>query len=324
MPGLYPLKFKPLYTRKIWGGDKFKTLFNRTDTPENYLGESWEISAIQGHISEICNGFLKGNNLQEAIEIYMDEIVGEKIYDKYGIEFPLLIKFIEAKEDLSVQVHPNDELAKERHSAFGKTEMWYVLQADDNTSLINGFKKNIDRNIFIEYFSKGQLLDLLNKETVKTGDSFFIPSGRIHALGAGALVAEIQQTSDITYRIYDYDRTGSDGNKRKLHVDMALDALNYSSINLEKQNDLGDNILADCEHFVTKKISLTSELKKDYNEIDSFVIYMCVSGSFDIEYGAQENTNMYLGETVLLPAALKDIKLIPKTEEAELLEIFVK
>jgi len=229
MSHLYPLKFKPIFKDKIWGGNKIKTLLNKDFSPLPNCGESWEISGVQDEISVVSNGFLIGNNLQELIEIYMGDLVGDQVYQKYGIEFPLLIKFIDAHDDLSIQVHPNDKLAMQRHNAYGKTEMWYIIDADRGAKLISGFNTEVTKDAYIKHLENNTLNLILNYEEVKAGDVFFMPAGRVHAIGKGILLTEIQQTSDITYRIYDYNRKGTDGKPRELHTSLALDAIDFKS-----------------------------------------------------------------------------------------------
>jgi len=223
---LYPIRFSPIYKEKIWGGSRLKTILNKKITSDK-IGESWEISAVQDNISLVENGFLEGNTLEEIISIYMGELVGEKIYEKFGIEFPLLFKFIDANDKLSIQVHPDNDLAKQRHQAYGKTEMWYVINAENDAEIIVGFNKEIDKYQYTKAVKENTLIKLLNKEKVKKSDAFYIPSGRVHAIGKGVLLAEIQQTSDITYRIYDWDRKDANGQERELHTEWALDAIDY-------------------------------------------------------------------------------------------------
>ena len=327
MNQLYPIKFEAIFKEKIWGGDKLKTVLKKQVPDISNCGESWEISAIQDNISVVANGFLKGNTLEEIIEIYMGDIVGEKVFDKFGLEFPLLIKFIDANADLSIQVHPDDKTAKERHKAYGKTEMWYVVQADDGAEIITGFHKKISKKIYLDNLKQKSLKNILKFEKVKAGDVFFIPAGRVHSIGKGVLLAEIQQTSDITYRIYDYDRIDSDGKKRELHTDLAIDVIDY---NFDGETKLSYKIkndetvkLVSCDYFNTNILQFSSVIIKDYTLIDSFIIYMCVGGSFSIDYGGKETVEMNIGETVLLPADLDNIKLIP-TVEAKLIEVFIK
>jgi len=231
---LYPLKFKPILKEKIWGGNNLSQLLNKKKTGKK-IGESWEISGVDNNISIVSNGFLKGNNLQEVIEIYMNELVGDKIYDIFGTEFPLLIKFIDAQEDLSIQVHPNNNQAKEKHNAFGKTEIWYVLHAEKEAKLISGFSKELTKDLLHKHLINNTLEETLNYEKVKTGDVFFIPSGRIHSIGKGIVVAEIQQTSDITYRLFDYNRL-ENGKLRELHTQDALDVIDFQRYNSYKTN----------------------------------------------------------------------------------------
>ncbi len=321
---LYPLKFEPIYKDKIWGGNKLHSILHKNGASFN-CGESWEISGIRNEISVVKNGFLKGNNLQELIEIYMGDIVGDKIYEKFGIEFPLLVKFIDANDVLSVQVHPDDKLAKKRHKAYGKTEMWYIIESENSAEIITGFNKEVSKKEYLYHLEKKTLEKILNYEKANKGDVFFIPAGRIHAIGSGILLAEIQQTSDITYRIYDWNRKDNNGQERELHNNLAVDAIDFEfhdsyKTSYEIKNNKTSKIIH-CDFFHTNFINLENELEKDYNLIDTFVIYMCTEGSFIIDYKS-DSIEVSKGETVLLPAVLKNLTL--KTgNKAEILEIYI-
>lgn len=323
---LYPLKFKPIYKEKIWGGTKINTILNKNISKLKDCGESWEISGVTESISIVKNGFLKNNNLQEIVEVYMGDILGDKVYEKFGDEFPLLIKFIDANDNLSIQVHPNDELARQRHYANGKTEMWYIISADKDSQLISGFNKEINKEIYLKHLANNTLTEILNFEKVKSGDVFFIPSGRVHAIGKGILLAEIQQTSDVTYRIFDWNRKDANGKSRELHTELALDALdfshydNYKTKYATKINDSSN--LINCQYFTTNLLEFDKEIEKDYNLLDSFVIYMCLEGSYTIEYNENDKIKIIKGETVLLPAVLENISLIPD-KKTKLLEVYI-
>ncbi len=216
MAELYPLRFEPVLKEKIWGGSALVAKYGKNGEGLRNVGESWEISAVAGNLSVVTNGFLAGNNIEEIIEVYMGDLTGEAIFDKFGNEFPLLIKLIEAREDLSVQVHPGNELARERHNAYGKTEMWYILESQKGARIYTGFSKPVAREEYLNALKNNTIQDLLNVETADPGDAFFTPAGRIHAIGAGVVLAEIQQTSDITYRIYDWGRNNKE-RKRASH-----------------------------------------------------------------------------------------------------------
>jgi mannose-6-phosphate isomerase len=324
MTELYPLKFEPILKDKLWGGGSLVRKYGKKADPARMIGESWELSAIVDDISVISNGFLAGNNIEEIIEVYMGDITGEAVYEKFGNEFPLLIKFIEANSDLSIQVHPGDKLARERHNANGKTEMWYILESKGPSKIYTGFTKPVTREIFEKVLKDGILTDLLNVESAEEGDVFFTPAGRIHAIGAGSIFVEIQQTSDITYRIFDWDRKSVKGDPRELHIELALDAIDYNAsgknkIRKELTQDKTENLVS-CEYFNTNIIKFSSLIRKDYNIIDSFVIYICVEGEFLIhwEKGAEIVTK---GETVLLPAIITEVVLEPRPE-AKVLEVF--
>lgn len=323
---LYPLKFNPIYKQVIWGGDKLKNLLNKKDAPES-TGESWEISGVDGDISEVANGFLKGNSLEELIEIYMGDLVGDAVYEKFGTEFPVLIKFIDANDNLSVQVHPDDEYSALHHNKRGKTEMWYIIDSDEGSELISGFSREVDEKIFMEHLNGKKLRDILNFEPVKPGDVFFLPARRVHAIGKGIVLAEIQQTSDMTYRIYDWDRVGKDGKPRELHLDHSLQVMDYKKrddIRTDYKGILNSTVnLADSPYFTTGIIEFDQPVDKDFNLIDSFVIYICTGGNLLVNYKGGEAVSLQKGESILIPAELKEISLIP-VEKSVVLEVYLK
>jgi mannose-6-phosphate isomerase len=325
MNTLYPIKFSPICLEKIWGGNRLKTLLNKKYNTKN-CGESWEISGVEGNISVVANGFLKGNDLSELIEIYMGDLVGDKVYEKFGNEFPLLIKFIDAQDDLSIQVHPNDELSKERHNAFGKTEMWYVVDVAEGALINSGFNQLVDKEKYLEYLENGKLIDLLKYDETKVGDVYFIPAGRVHAIGKGSMVAEIQQTSDVTYRIFDYNRKDDKGNERELHTELALDAIDFSYLEDYKTKYSTEpnksTEIVSCKYFTTNILEFDNSLEKDYFQIDSFVIYITLEGNFEIETEAGLE-KVEKGETVLIPANIDNLKLKPLNGKVKLLEVYV-
>lgn len=325
MSELYPLKFEPVLKEKIWGGSALVERFNKKPTGSLKIGESWELSAIQDNQSIITNGFLAGNNIEELIEVYMGDITGDTVFEKFGSEFPLLIKFIEAREDLSIQVHPDNALAKERHQAYGKTEMWYILEGEKGSKMYTGFKDGVTKEMYEESVINKNLTDLLNVENTEAGDVFFIPAGRIHSIGAGNVLVEIQQTSDVTYRIFDWNRNGSGNSARELHTDLALDAIDFASTGkskIVKKTELNETVnLVNCEFFNTNIIRFNKAISKDYQFIDSFVLYICTEGEFLIRWDNCSDT-VSKGETILLPAMIKEVILEP-INEAQLLEIYI-
>lgn len=325
MSALYPLKFEAIYKPKIWGGEKLNQVLGK-ELPEGSIGESWEISAVKDNISVASNGYLAGNSLQDLIEIYMGDLLGDKVYKKYGIEFPLLIKYIDASDNLSIQVHPNDELAKKRHNAYGKTEMWYVIAAEKGAKLISGFNKEVTKGEYLDYLEKGRLEELVNWEPVEPGSVFFMPSGRIHAIGAGIVLAEIQQTSDITYRIYDWNRKDKNGNTRELHTDLALDAIDFKHYDsyrteYEAAPDEASKIIK-CPYFTTQLIQTRDMLERNYNKLDSFVIYMCLEGEAILHYDMMDEIKIRTGETILIPASIEHIR-IKAVKDLKMLEVFI-
>lgn len=324
---LYPLKFKPRLKERIWGGsilaEKKGKAAGRIDRSKKY-GESWDLSCVKGDISSVASGMLKGNNLEELIEVYMGDLVGEKVFEEYGLEFPLLIKTLDCNDVLSVQVHPDDELAAERHNSLGKTEMWYVTSCEEGAAIYIGFNREITREEYLDAVSSGHLVDLLNRVEVKAGDAFFIPAGLVHALGKGVQVVEIQQTSDVTYRIYDWDRVDDEGKSRELHTALAVDAIDFAMRTedsicryVPKLNESVE--IAKCKYFTTNILQVEGEVAKDYASLDSFVILMCIGGEAEID--ADGNVEkMADGDVVLLPAEFNEVVI---KGSAKLLEVSI-
>lgn len=324
MEGLYPLKFKPIFKDKIWGGDKIRSVMDLDYSPLPNCGEAWMLSGVDGNPSVVSNGFLAGNELNELLEVYMYDLVGDEVYEKFGNEFPVLIKLIDANDWLSIQVHPDDELAAKRKIGRGKTEMWYVLGADKDAQLISGFNKKIDKNTYLKYLKKNRLTEILNYEKVDVGDVFFMPAGRVHALGPGVMLAEIQETSDTTYRIYDWDRTDAEGNSRELHIDEALDAIDFevpASYRTEYPGAEEQTVpLESCKHFTSNLISIgKNALEKDYSALDSFVALLCTEGRITIQCNGK-NDSLARGELLLIPAICENVLLNP-LEKSKLLEV---
>ena len=318
------LRFEPILKSKIWGGEKLETLLNKKSDRKD-IGESWEISGIEDDISVVSNGNLKGKILNELIKEFKEEILGEKVYSIFQDKFPLLIKFIDAKKKLSLQVHPNDVLAQKRHNSLGKTEMWYVVNSDKKAKIIVGFSEETDKKTFSKTVEEGNELELLNVDFVKKGDTFLVPAGRIHAIGKGVLLAEIQETSDVTYRISDWNRKNVAGVQRDLHLDLALDAIDYSAKSnykaeyLKKKNSPSN--IVDCKYFTTNFLHLTKNYNLNHDDKDSFVIYMCVEGTAIFEYENQQE-KLQTGETILIPACIKKVSVF--TEKVKLLEVYIK
>ncbi len=320
---LHPLKFIPILKPRLWGGSKLGEVLGKS-VQQDGIGESWELSGVNGDVSIVANGELKGTSLTDLIDKFPKELLGSSVVERFGKEFPILIKFIDAKLDLSIQLHPHDDLAKERHNSFGKTEMWYIMDADPGANLIVGFNRDVSREEYAESLENDTLLELLNYETVSEGDTFFINTGKVHAIGAGVLLAEIQQTSDITYRIFDFNRRDKDGNLRELHTELALDALDYEKkddfkVSYPKEKD-NVNDMVSCPYFKTNFLDLSSNLDQDTQSRDSFTIYMCVEGEALIENGAG-SVSIIRGETVLVPASSTQISI--STTAAKLLEVTV-
>lgn len=324
---MYPLKFEPILKQTLWGGDKIIPFKHLNETLPN-VGESWEVSAVEGSESVVANGADKGYTLPEMVRKYKEELVGEANYARFGNKFPLLIKFIDAKLDLSIQVHPGDELAKKRHNSFGKNEMWYVIAADKGAKLISGFAEEITPKEYKDRVHNGTFAEVLQTCAIEPGDVFYVPAGRVHGIGAGAFVAEIQQTSDITYRIFDYNRKDKDGKSRELHTSQAMDAINFSDVQddfrteYERiQNEPVEMVAS--PYFTTSVYDMTEEITCDYSELDSFVIFICVEGSCRLTDDNQNEITLRAGETVLLPAAVLEVTIVPEGQRVKLLETYV-
>jgi len=307
---IYPLKFSPILKERLWGGDKLDRFLGKK-IPTDTTGESWELSAVAGEVSVVSEGELKGVSLQTLIDEHGERLLGRSVIERFGKTFPILIKFIDAKQDLSIQLHPNDTLAKERHNSFGKTEMWYVMDADPNAQLIVGFEADVEKAAYVKSLEQNTLEELLHYETVAEGDTFFINTGKIHAIGAGVLLAEIQQTSDVTYRVFDFNRKDKNGQLRELHTDLALDAIDYTrkddfKVTYDTKKD-NPNVMVDCPYFKTSFLDLTTTMVRNTLDRDAFTIYMCVAGSATVinEYGF---ATIKKGETVLVPACSNQLR----------------
>lgn len=325
---LYPIKFKPRIKERIWGGHAIIERKGKAAArlPKDKLyGESWDLSSVKGDISVVANGMLKGNNLEEIIEVYMGELVGEENFERYGLEFPLLIKYLDCNDKLSVQVHPDDALAEERHNSFGKTEAWYIADCKEGAAIYLGFKDlNITREEYIAAVSESRLESLLNRVEVKKGDVFFIPAGTVHALGAGIEVVEVQQTSDVTYRIYDWDRVDASGKGRELHTALAVDAIDFEADAevLHKQYSLtkgGESKVIECPYFTMNILDVDTVKHLDRSMLDSFIVYICLSGhaTISIDGGKEE---LEMGELVLIPAEACEIDIVG---DAQLMEVYI-
>lgn len=316
---MYPLKFEPFLRTMVWGGERiapYKQI--KTDIPK--IGESWEISGYGEHLTTVANGPLKGKTLTEAVREWKSDLVGKKVYAENGDEFPLLIKFIDAAGDLSIQVHPNDEMAVKHHGKGfrGKTEMWYVIDAAPGACLYSGIKTQVSPEEYAAKVADGSITDILARYEVKEGDVFFLPAGRIHAICSGCLIAEIQQTSDLTYRIWDYGRLGLDGKPRQLHTDLAKEAIDYNvypSYKTDYTPALNQEVeVVSCPYFTTAVDELTRPMEKDLSSLDSFLVVMCLRGKgqlIDTEADGEITLDIHQGETVLVPASSRSVRFVP-------------
>ncbi len=322
---LYPLKFSPILKEMIWGGKKLPQKLNVEVGEDVKIGENFAVSGLKNDQSVVSNGALAGKNMTELIDTYKEDLLGAKVYQQFGNNFPLLIKYIDANDDLSIQVHPNDEQAKIKHNSFGKTEMWYVVDAEAGAGLVSGFSKKTSADEFEQYHSSGKLMELMQKHSTAAGDTFFIPAGKVHSIGAGNLIAEIQQTSDITYRIYDFDRRDKFGNPRELHHELAKDAMNYTDNESGKvayEAKMNEAVeLASCQYFTTNVLNVSGDISKDYSQLDSFVILMNVGGKCTIK-AADVSIELDEMEATLIPASIDKVELAAG-DSAKLLEVYI-
>jgi len=322
---LYPFIFKPILKKIIWGGSAICPFKGITPVQDG-IGESWELSHVENNYSVVDNGQLEGQSLDELIKTYGSRLLGQSVMDQFGTRFPLLIKFIDARDDLSIQVHPDDELAKKRHNSFGKTEMWYVIHAEKGAALYSGFSQQIDADEYVKRVNDKSIMDVLQRYEVQPGDVFFLPAGRVHAIGAGCFIAEIQQTSDITYRIFDYNRKDANGNERELHTELAKDAIDYTwypdyKTHYKAQSNSTVE-LARCKYFTTNLLDLDTQMIRDTKEIDSFFVYICMEGSATLTDNKGNKLQIHRGQTVLVPADTETVTISP-SPKVKFMETFI-
>ena len=302
--------FEPLLKQTLWGGDKIIP-FKHLGVSLDHVGESWEISGVSGSETIVANGPDKGKSLNQLVKEQKEILMGKENYDHFGDEFPLLIKFIDARQDLSIQVHPNDEVASRHGKGHGKTEMWYCLECQEKAFLYNGLKEQITPETYKLMVDNDTITDALARYEVSEGDVFFIPAGRIHSIGAGCFVTEIQQTSDVTYRIYDFKRKDKNGNFRELHTKEAAESIDYTVLdNYRSTYELAKNEgvqVVSCPYFTTAVYDLTEPMTLDYSDLDSFVILIAVKGAGKIICEGEEQP-FRMGDTILLPATTKEVK----------------
>ena len=307
-------KFQPILKSLIWGGEKIAP-YKEIATDQHNIGESWELSGVEGNESVVAGGPEAGTKLPDLLARHGAALLGKANYERFGNEFPLLIKFIDARQDLSIQVHPNDELAWERHRSKGKTEMWYVVSTDEGAHLLSGFSKQVTPEEYEASVADNTITDLLARYAIRPGDVFFLPAGRVHAIGSGSFIAEIQQTSNITYRIYDYGRVGADGKPRELHTEQAKGAIDYTVLpdyrtHYTPCRDTRVELVA-CPYFTTSLYDLTREQMLDLSARDSFVVVMCLEGRGTLTDERGESVPVHQGETVLVPAAAQSLRMTP-------------
>lgn len=329
---LYPLKFRAQLFHKIWGGNTIREWYDYVPADYENVGEAWVMSDVEKYPTEVTNGSHQGDNLQDLLEVYMDELVGEKVYDVFGNHFPLLMKFIDAADDLSIQVHPDDDYALENEQSLGKTEAWYVLPSADDAAIFLGWNKEMNPSLIHSAIQDGSLARYLCEYKVRAGDVAYIPSGTVHAMRRNTIVAEVQENSDITYRLYDYNRVGNDGKMRPLKLDKALQVMDFSPANgaeLTHPEPISNGAvnLRKSPYFTANLLSPDTPIQRDYAPLDSFVAYMCVEGECVIEAldceAEDSKAEMRVGEAVLIPASLNDIRITPRGG-CKLLEIYME
>lgn len=329
---LYPFKFRAQLFHKIWGGHSIEKWYDYVPADYENVGEAWVMSDVEKYPTEVSNGAHSGDSLQDLLEVYMDELVGEKVYDVFGNHFPLLLKFIDATDDLSIQVHPDDDYALENENSLGKTEMWYVLPSKGDAAIYLGWNQQMNVSLIHAAIADGTLSEYLREYKVHEGDVAYIPAGTVHAMRRNTIVAEIQENSDITYRLYDYNRIGNDGKKRPLRLDKALQVMDFNPDNEASYAPTMPRIdgvvnLKKTPYFTANLLSPTRPVQRDYAPLDSFVAYMCVEGQCEVTAldceTEDKSVSMRMGEAVLIPATLNDILITPQGH-CKLIEIYVE
>ena len=326
MTNLYPIKFDPIVKERVWGGDALVKIYGKEYDGNKAIGESWEISAVEDDNSVVSNGFLIGNDLTDVVETYLGDIVGDKIYERYGNEFPVLIKLLDIQNNLSLQVHPDDETALERHDSYGKTECWYVLDASPDAKIYYGLKEELSAQEFYNACMSETIESSLNVIHPKKGDFLFIPPQTLHAATGGIQIIEVQQVSDITYRVYDWGREHNPATKREMHLELAIDCINFKKTHIEEvviqtagKSD-EEITLTDCDYFNVKKLAPAGEKRMDSQDYDSFVIFVVAEGEFEIK--SKSGSEMISkGESVLIPAYMGEFSLLPKLKGSELIMV---
>lgn len=324
MTELYPLRFNQTLKEKVWGSNILVSEFGKKADRNLKIGESWEISGLPGDESVVLDGFLEGNNLNELIEVYMGDLIGDHVYDNFGDEFPVLVKFIDAASNLSVQVHPDNETAGSLHHAYGKSEVWHILHANKGSVIYCGFKQGIAKDDYYNALETNTIPEILNRIEVHAGESFWIPAGTIHAIGEGIVLAEVQQTSDITYRIFDWQRDETNGTPRELHTELAEKVLNFNYSNNRIENRAIKNqtvTLIASEFFNVNILTFDASIRKNYSLLDSFIVLVCTDGRAIVNW-SDKSLQLSKGETILIPASLGDILLEP-TPQCTVMEVYM-
>ena len=324
---LYPLKFVPILKEKIWGGERIKRVYRHDSQTDELLGESWDVSGMEGDESEVCNGFLEGNTLPDLLEVYMGDLVGDAVYERYGNCFPMLVKLLDAKRQLSIQVHPDDDKAEQLGEMMGgKNELWYVLGADEGASVIAGFEMHITEQQCNEFLERGELDRVLHRIPVEKGDVVYIPAGCVHSIGSGCTILEIQEPSDITYRLFDFNRKDVDGSLRELHIDKSLASIdwdNWKNDKLAVEVKTGElTSIIDRPCFTVNIMEIDKPKEYELGAIDSFIVLVCTEGHVTLKW---DNDYITLSdmECVLIPAEMTSLMIVP-TVKSRLIEAFIK
>ena len=327
---VYPLLFQPNMHTVVWGGHRLQSYKGlcQTDDP---IGESWEVSAVESSPCIVANGSKRGQSLIDVVGEWGSALLGEAVFKQYGGKLPLLVKFIDAQSDLSIQVHPNDELAAKRHGKFGKTEMWYIIDAEPGAALYAGFKSNIDKEEYKRRVADGTICDVLARHEVRPGDVFYIPAGRVHAICGGVLLAEVQQSSDVTYRIFDYNRPGLDGRPRQLHTEQAIDAIDFNVLP-DYRTHYGNTLetaaqVIDTPFFDVRVMDISETFHRNLVKYDSFIISMCIKGACQFSFngydGEEKEIVLHEGHSCLIPASIADYNIKPLVKGTRILEAHI-
>ncbi|HPK30415.1 MAG TPA: class I mannose-6-phosphate isomerase [Bacteroidales bacterium] len=332
---LYPLKFQPILKTKVWGGNRLVKEYGKYPDPEeeidlSHIGESWEIADMGDESTMVSEGFLAENSLFDLLETYLGDLVGDKVFEMYNLQFPIMVKLLDINKHISVQVHPDDEIALERYDSYGKEEFWHILDADNDAVIYLGFKRKVTATEFYDRCKDGTVIQLLNEIRPKKGDNFHIKPGTVHSASGGIRLVEIQQPSDITFRLYDWEREFDALTAREMHLEEAIDCIDYNAsdpASLLIPTNPTRGPLLESDNFIISAVDLQGPRQIHTESYGSFIIYVCTQGSASfqvMEGGRKASYDISKGGTILIPASLDDFSIVPLENKTLLLEVWLR